>query len=72
MNDNRPGCLGGLLRLAVLKWLFGFLQDRFGYGKEDKSCSSIGCGTLLLILFILMVCYVLFNTDWTHFAPLFF
>ncbi|NPA93348.1 MAG: hypothetical protein GXO56_06685 [Chloroflexi bacterium] len=64
-QDDRPGCLGGLLRLAALAWLFDFLEERFGFGK-GCSCSGIGCGTLMLILFILAVCYVLATTNWGH------
>jgi len=60
---KRPGCLGGLLRLLVLGWLFDLLQERFGFGR-GCSCSGIGCGFLLLGLFLLLVCRVLLTTDW--------
>jgi hypothetical protein len=63
MNDNRPGCLGGLLRLALLGWVFDWLQDRFGFGK-GCSCSGLGCGLILLIIFVALACTTIFNVDW--------
>ena len=69
MMDERPGCLGGLLRLALLAWFFDFLQDRFGFGR-GCSCTGIGCGCLLLLLFLLLACYVLFTTEWWRLMPI--
>jgi hypothetical protein len=62
---DQPGCLGGLLRLAFLSWLFDELQERFGFGK-GCSCTGLGCGVILLLIFVLMVCSVLGGTDWTR------
>jgi hypothetical protein len=62
MND-RPGCLGGLLRLAFLAAVFNWLQDRFGFGK-GASCGGIGCGLILLIVFMMLVCGTCLGTDW--------
>lgn len=67
MNE-RPGCLGGVLRLALLTWLFDFLEDRFGFGR-GCSCTGIGCGCILLILFLIFACQILFQTDWTRLIP---
>jgi hypothetical protein len=61
--DNRPGCLGGILRLFLLGWLFDWLQDNFGFGR-GLSCSGCGCGFVLLIIFIALVCSTLSGTDW--------
>ena len=58
---NRSGCLGGLLQLVLLDWLFDWLQHRFGFG---RGCSGCGCGVILLILFIVLSCSVLTGTDW--------
>lgn len=60
MND-RPGCLSGLLKLALLGWLFDWLQDNFGFG---RGCSGCGCGVILLILFALAACGILGDTNW--------
>ncbi len=60
---RRPGCLGGLLRLAFLTALFDWLQDRFGFGR-GCSCTGIGCGLILLFIFILLVCGTCTGTDW--------
>lgn len=60
--DNRPGCLGGLLRLFALKWLFDWLQETFGFGRGGLC--GCGCGTMLLILFLIFACGILTGTDW--------
>lgn len=59
--DQRPGCLGGLLRLFLLTWLFDWLQDNFGFG---RGCSGCGCGFILLIIFLIIACSILGGTDW--------
>ncbi len=63
--DDRPGCLGGLLRLLLLTWVYNFLQERLGFG-QGCSCTGVGCGTLLLILFLIFLCRILFGTHWLH------
>ena len=63
MND-RPGCLGGLLRLFALNWLFGWLQRNFGFGR-GASCTGCGGGVLLLIVFGMLALSVITGTDWT-------
>jgi hypothetical protein len=61
--DDRPGCLQGILKLALLGWLFDWLQDNFGFGK-GLSCTGCGCGIILLIIFIALSCSVVGGTDW--------
>ena len=63
--DERPGCLGGLLRLALLTAVFDFLQDRFGFGR-GASCGGIGCGMILLFLFIVLMCGTCSGVNWGH------
>lgn len=65
MNE-RPGCLSGFLKLAMLGWLFDWLQDKFGFGK-GCSCSGLGCGVILLVIFIVLSCGVITGTDWLQF-----
>ncbi len=60
---RRPGCLVGLLKLAFLNAIFDWLQDRFGFGR-GFSCSGIGCGVILLIIFIIFACTTCAGTDW--------
>ncbi len=60
---DRQGCLAGLMELFLLDKLFDWLQKRFGFGR-GCSCTGIGCGFILLVLFILFACGVLGNTDW--------
>ena len=62
MNE-RPGCLSGFLKLAMLGWLFDWLQDKFGFGK-GCSCSGLGCGVILLIIFIVVACSIITGTNW--------
>lgn len=61
MND-RPGCLGGLLRLFLLDALFDWLQHLFGFGRGG--CGGCGCGLILVVLFIIIFLSILFGTDW--------
>jgi len=55
-----------LLQLFLLDKLFDWLQNRFGFGK-GCSCSGIGCGVILLVLFVLFACGIFTNTDWLKF-----
>ena len=64
--ERRQGCLAGLLKLAVLDAVFDWLQDRFGFGR-GCSCTGMGCGDILLILFIILSCGVVTGTDWFRF-----
>jgi len=61
--NNRPGCLQGLLRLALLNWLFDLLQEKFGFGR-GCSCTGVGCGFILLLLFLIFSCGIVTGTDW--------
>ncbi len=61
--DRRQGCLAGLLKMALLNAIFDWLQDRFGFGR-GFSCTGIGCGVVLLILFLILACSVIAGTDW--------
>jgi len=64
--NNRPGCLSGLLKLFFIDTLFNWLQNRFGFGR-GCSCSGLGCGVILFIIFVALMCSVLTGTDWTQF-----
>lgn len=61
--ERRNGCLVGLLKLAFLNAIFDWLQDRFGFGR-GASCGGIGCGVILLIIFLLLACSTCMGTDW--------
>lgn len=67
---RRQGCLEGFLELFLLDKVFDWLQGRFGFGR-GLSCTGCGCGFLLLIIFLLMACNILFGTDWLHLTMLF-
>lgn len=64
--EQRPGCLSGFLKLAMLGWLFDWLQNKFGFGK-GCSCTGIGCGFILLIIFIAAACSIATGTNWLQF-----
>ncbi len=63
MRNERQGCLAGLFELIMMNTLFDWLQDTFGFGK-GCTCSGLGCGILLLILFVLFSCGIVGNTNW--------
>ncbi len=61
---DRPGCLIGLLKLFLLRLGFNWAQDNVGYGRGG--CLGCGCGTILLILFVIIFLSIIFGTDWFH------
>ena len=61
--DEKPGCLTGLLKLFALTWLFDWLQDNFGF-RKGCSCTGFGCGIILLLIFLALVCSTMLGTDW--------
>ena len=65
---RRQGCLAGLLELLMLRWLFGGLQRRFGYGRGG--CLGCGCGLILLLIFVALVFSILTGTDWLRLGML--
>jgi hypothetical protein len=65
MDNRNPGCIGGLLRLFLLRGVFDWLQDRVGYGRGG--CLGCGCGTVLMILFIILFLSIIFGTNWFEF-----
>ncbi len=68
-RDNRPGCLGALFRLFLLDALFNWLQGLIGFRRGGLI--GCGCGPFLFILFVLLACGIICNTNWLHlFAPL--
>jgi cell division protein FtsX len=60
MRDEKQGCLGGLLQLFLVKKVYDWAQQKFGYGNGIFGC---GCGCLLTIIFIIIVISVLTNTN---------
>ena len=62
MENRKPGCLAGIFQLLLLDRLYKWLQKTFGY--QSGSCIGCGCGTVLLILFIMAIISIIFGTDW--------
>ncbi len=60
--DNRPGCLVGLLKIGLLRWVYNGLQSTFGW--KSNSCMGCGCGLILFIVFIILLGSIIFGTDW--------
>ena len=60
---DRQGCLAGLLELFLLDKLFDWLPRRFGFGR-GCSCGGLGCGFILLILFVMFACSIVTHTNW--------
>lgn len=67
MIDNRRGCLGGLLQLFFLNVIMDWLQRRFGFGR-GCSCTGMGCGVILLVVFIILACNIIAGTNWLRFG----
>lgn len=64
IDDERPGCLGGIVRLLALTWIVDWLQDNFGFG---RGCCGVPCGIVLVLLFIGFACSIIFGTNWLEF-----
>ncbi len=60
MRDDKQRCLSGLLQLFLVKKIYDWGQQKFGYGNGIFGC---GCGCLLVILFVGFVLSILFNTN---------
>ncbi len=60
-DDDDFGCIGGILRMLFLAWIFDWLQDNFGFGRGLSGC---GCGVILVVLFLLMSCSICCRTNW--------
>ena len=60
--DERPGCLMGIFKLSILRWLYDWLQKTFGF--KSNSCLGCGCGFIILIVFAVLTLSVIFSTDW--------
>ncbi len=69
MYDERPGCLTGLLRIVLLVWVYDWLQEHFGWGR-GCSCTGLGCGLIFFLIFLALLCSMLFGTDWTRLGGL--
>lgn len=63
MNVNRPqGCLAGMGEIFLFGWLFRWLQRVFGYRSGNRM--GCGCGTILMIVFIMIIISIVFHTNW--------
>jgi hypothetical protein len=61
--DNRPGCITGIFKLFLFRWLFDFMESRFGFGR-GASCGGCGCGLIILLIFLMLVCSTITSTNW--------
>ena len=62
--NNQRGCLSGILELFLLTALFDWLEKRFGFGR-GCSCTGLGCGLIILVVFACTACSILTGTNWT-------
>ncbi len=62
---DRQGCLEGLFELFLLNAAFDWLQSRFGFGR-GASCSGVGCGVILLVVFLVFLCNICLGTNWVR------
>ncbi len=63
--QERPGCLSGLLKLFVLRGVYNWLQENFGFG---RGCLGTGCGVILVVVASLFACSIIFGTNWFDFG----
>ncbi len=66
MDNRRPGCLSGLFQLFLLDKVYDWMQRHFGY--RSGSCMGCGCGTILFILFVMILFSIIFKTNWFRFS----
>lgn len=66
--DDRPGCLIGLLKLSLLRWLYDGAQRTFGW--KSGSCLGCGCGLIFFVIFVGLVISIIFGTDWFRLVAL--
>ncbi|HHY88799.1 MAG TPA: hypothetical protein GYA06_07775 [Chloroflexi bacterium] len=59
---DRQGCLWGLLQLFLLDKLFDWLQGNVGYRRGG--CAGLGCGAILMVIFLVLAVGIICNTDW--------
>jgi hypothetical protein len=64
-DDERPGCLSGLLKLFIAKQVYDWLQENLGFG---RGCLGAGCGLVFFVIFVGFVCSVIFGTNWFDFG----
>ncbi len=62
--DQRPGCLSGLLKLFLFEKLFNWLQRKIGFGRGG--ICGCGCGVILFVIMVSVLCSIIFGTDWLH------
>ena len=67
MNRNQ-GCLAGLGELALVGWIFRWLQRTIGY--RSGSCLGCGCRTILFLIMVWIVLSIIFGTDWLRLVML--
>ena len=63
-NQN-PGCLSGILQLFLLSKIYNWGQEKFG-AKRGGCCGCL-IGTVMFVIFIMLVLKIVFNVDWTSF-----
>lgn len=62
MQNQKSGCLAGILKLFLLDKVFDWLQERFGY--KSGSCMGCGCGFILMLIFIAIATSIIFDINW--------
>jgi hypothetical protein len=65
-NQPGPGCLSGLLKLFFLDKIYHWLQKTVGY--KSGGCLGCGCGTILLIIFVIVFISIITGTNWFEFG----
>ena len=65
LDNDRPGCLSGLLKLFLLGAVYDWLQENFGFG---RGCFGAGCGSIFFVVAAIFACSIIFGTNWFDFG----
>lgn len=61
--QRRQGCLQGLFEMFMLTAAFDWMERRFGFGR-NCSCTGLGCGMVILVIFMVLACSIITGTNW--------
>ena len=65
-NNDNPGCLSGILQIFLLSKVYNWGQEKFG-AKRGGCCGCL-IGTIMFVIFIILILQIVFNVDWLNFS----
>ncbi len=61
-QDKRQGILQAIIELFLLKGVFDWLQNRFGFGR-GCSCAGLFFGVIILCIALYLLCNIVTGTN---------